>query len=289
MKKSTRGKSSNRVKKDPDLIELPPVLPNAGVSARYYKSIVKIVRVMKKDLKESIISQYKNRPPLVVKLIDKAMAGDESPFQEMESLLDSLAKKWAAKFEQMGIGPVEKFVKDGSSIAKKALVNQLSAEKIAIEFKPTQQMKEQFRIAIAENVALIKNIPEKDIEKIRQAIFDSYMRGNDLSYLSKEIDKVLALNEKRLKLIVQTQARQFTSIVNRINYMNLGITQARWLHSSAGKEPRPDHVAANGAIYNISEGCKISGEFIQPGELINCRCSGRPIVKRAVSKDSHNG
>ena len=42
--------------------------------------------------------------------------------------------------------------------------------------------------------------------------------------------------------------------------------------------PRPDHVAANGKRYKIAEGCLISGEHIQPGEDINCRCTSRPVL-----------
>jgi uncharacterized protein with gpF-like domain len=56
----------------------------------------------------------------------------------------------------------------------------------------------------------------------------------------------------------------------------LGITEGIWLHSHAGRTPRPTHVAMNGKRYLISKGMWDSAvkKFIWPGEEINCRMFG---------------
>ena len=56
---------------------------------------------------------------------------------------------------------------------------------------------------------------------------------------------------------------------------DLGIREAIWMHSHAGKKPRPEHVKMDGKTYNITKGM---WDRIFPGELINCRCTGRPII-----------
>jgi hypothetical protein len=42
-----------------------------------------------------------------------------------------------------------------------------------------------------------------------------------------------------------------------------------------GEKPRPEHVKMDGKTYNITKGM---WDRIFPGELINCRCTGRPII-----------
>jgi len=62
--------------------------------------------------------------------------------------------------------------------------------------------------------------------------------------------------------------------------LELGITEAVWMHSHAGKVPRPTHVAMNGTRFKVAEGMwdSAEGKFIQPGELINCRCTSRSVL-----------
>ena len=82
----------------------------------------------------------------------------------------------------------------------------------------------------------------------------------------------------QIELIARDQSNKANAVVSRARQLELGITDAIWMHSHAGKNPRKDHVAANGKRYKIAEGCLISGEYIQPGEEINCRCTSRPIL-----------
>jgi uncharacterized protein with gpF-like domain len=71
--------------------------------------------------------------------------------------------------------------------------------------------------------------------------------------------------------------------MNRARQEELGITEAVWLHSHAGKKPRPTHLANHGKRYNVAEGWfdpdpKVR-KHIWPGELINCRCVSKSVVK----------
>ena len=36
---------------------------------------------------------------------------------------------------------------------------------------------------------------------------------------------------------------------------------------------------ADGRLFDISKGCLIDGEYIFPGELINCACSFAPVIE----------
>ncbi|MDR2050490.1 MAG: hypothetical protein LBQ63_01780 [Deltaproteobacteria bacterium] len=59
-----------------------------------------------------------------------------------------------------------------------------------------------------------------------------------------------------------------------------GITLAKWIHSGVSKDPRSTHLKMHGKVFDLSEGLydPAVGRKIQPGELINCRCSKAPLV-----------
>ena len=60
----------------------------------------------------------------------------------------------------------------------------------------------------------------------------------------------------------------------------LGISQAIWVRSGAGKHPRPTHDAMNGTKYDVNKGMwdPAVERWIFPGEEINCRCISRSII-----------
>ena len=147
-----------------------------------------------------------------------------------------------------------------------------------VEFKMTPAVRDAFNASLEENVGLIRSIPEKYLQQVEGTVMRSYSAGRDLETMVKELKQLYPAASHRAELIARDQSNKANAVVNRARQMELGITEAIWMHSHAGKNPRPDHVAANGKRYNIAEGCKISGEFIQPGEEINCRCTSRAIL-----------
>jgi uncharacterized protein with gpF-like domain len=87
-------------------------------------------------------------------------------------------------------------------------------------------------------------------------------------------------------LIARDQSNKANAVVTRARQLELGIAEAIWMHSHAGKEPRPTHVAMNGKRYKVSEGMWDSAEnrFVFPGELIKCSCTGRSVLPFAFAK-----
>lgn len=84
--------------------------------------------------------------------------------------------------------------------------------------------------------------------------------------------------ENRAALISKDQGNKINSFVNKTRQLELGIAQAVWVYEHFAKYPRYDHIDAEGTVYNVSQGCFISGQYIQPGELINCGCSSRIVL-----------
>jgi uncharacterized protein with gpF-like domain len=148
----------------------------------------------------------------------------------------------------------------------------------SVEFTMTPAMKDALNAKIQENIELIKSIPAEYLQEVQGSVMRSYSAGRDLSAMVKEINKIYPKAADRAVLIARDQSNKANAVVNRTRQMELGITEALWLHSSGGAHPRKDHVAASGKKYKIADGCLISGEYIFPGEKINCRCVSRAVL-----------
>ena len=67
--------------------------------------------------------------------------------------------------------------------------------------------------------------------------------------------------------------------LNNARALELGVTKAIWMHSSASKKPRLSHQKANGMEYDLNKGAWIDSEFIFPREKIGCKCGKRLIIE----------
>jgi uncharacterized protein with gpF-like domain len=138
--------------------------------------------------------------------------------------------------------------------------------------------------AIGENVGLIKSIASEHLTQVEGLVMRHMQTGRDLGALTSDLTERYDITKKRASFIARDQANKMTAVINRTRQNELGITQARWKHSGAGKHPRLSHLAAGrdnggkGVLYDVAKGCLIDGEYIWPGQLPNCRCTSQSVI-----------
>ena len=255
---------------------LKAIQPNRGVEAKYRKELQRLLGEMSASVEYWLTAGYRKHPPRVAALVD--VAQDASPSNEIKKILDELAKRWLKKFDDAAPKIADAYLQGMFKASDSAMRKALKDAGFAVDFKMTRAVRDAFDASLAENVGLIRSIPEKYLQQVEGAVMRSYAAGRDLETMVKDIKKIYPVTNRRAELIARDQSNKANAVANRTRQLELGITEAIWMHSHAGKTPRPDHVAANGKVYNIAEGCKISGEYVQPGEMINCRCTSRPIL-----------
>ena len=71
--------------------------------------------------------------------------------------------------------------------------------------------------------------------------------------------------------------------MTRARQLELGLDEAEWVHSGAGKHPRPTHAQAGRerVRFKVSEGWfdPPLGKRIWPGTEPNCHCLSRAVVR----------
>ena len=249
---------------------------NRGIEARYRKDLLRLIDEMSASVEYWLAAAYRKDPPRMAALVEQAQ--DAAPSAKMKKVLDDLARRWIDRFDEYAPKIAEAYLQGMFKASDSAFRQALKEAGWTVEFKMTPAVRDAFNASLEENVGLIRSIPEKYLQQVEGTVMRSYSAGRDLETMVKELRQLYPAASHRAELIARDQSNKANAVVNRARQMELGITDAIWMHSHAGKTPRPDHVAANGKRYKIAEGCLISGEYIQPGEEINCRCTSRPVL-----------
>ena len=148
-----------------------------------------------------------------------------------------------------------------------------------VRFNATTQQQTALQAVLGGNVSLIRSIGQQYLNRVEESVWRSVNAGYDMAQLTRELRKDYGISERRAAFIARDQTNKAKAAIEKARRQELGITEAIWMHSHAGKEPRPSHVAANGKRFNVNKGMYLDGKWVQPGEEINCRCTSRSVIK----------
>lgn len=253
---------------------------NRGLEIRYQKQIMSLIRELEEDT-GLIVSAYRNSPPLLITM-------DASPVVSMRKLLSDLGTRWIKRFDRAAPKIAAAYLKGQFKATDSAMQQALKDAGWAIKFEMTPAVKEAFEASLAENVGLIRSIPQEYLKQVEGVVMRSYTVGRDLHTMVKDLRKLYPAAANRAILISRDQSNKANAVVTRARQLELGIVEAIWMHSHAGKVPRPTHLAMNGRRYKVAEGMydPAVDRFVFPGELINCRCTGRSVLPFQLANNS---
>jgi SPP1 gp7 family putative phage head morphogenesis protein len=254
-------------------IVLSPVRANAGIRAAYRRRLMTLVDEMITSYRHWLEAAYRANPP--------ALAQDATPAKELERELKRLARRWQKQFDDAAPKLAAYFAKSAAARSSSSLRSILRNGGWSVKFTMTAAMRDVLAATVAENVSLIRSIPSEFRTQVEGLVMRSVTAGRDLSVLSKSLENKFALPRNRAILISRDQNNKATAVFTRARYLEMGVKEAIWLHSAGGKTPRPTHVKKSGKRYDVAKGWldPAVGRYIFPGELINCRCVARPVVK----------
>lgn len=272
---------------------LPPVHPNAGTEALYRRQLKKLVQMMAESVLYWLSASYKANEPKI--------AQDELPAEELRRTVRRLARRWQRNFDKAAPKLADYFTQAANKRSTSQLQRILREGGFTVNPQLTPEVRDVMRASIAEQVSLIKSIPRQYFTDVEGIVMRGVQNGRDLKAITDEIgnkvdlarigkgrkpgesDKSLAARtQRRAAFIARDQTNKMTATITRVRQQQAGVTEAVWVHSGGGKEPRPTHLAASkrGQRYDIREGWHDPAvdKKIFPGELPNCRCVSRPVI-----------
>jgi uncharacterized protein with gpF-like domain len=143
-------------------------------------------------------------------------------------------------------------------------------------------MKDALAVRVQANADLIRTIPQQYLKDVKTQVWNAVTTGSDLNQLTAAIQKIYGVTQHRASFIARDQNNKAKAAFEQGRRTELGIDEAIWTHSSAGKEPRSSHVWASKhrIRYKVAEGWldPAVNKRIWPGTEINCRCMSRAII-----------
>jgi len=232
---------------------------NYQIGEQYYKEIRALIKKYYTSVSDYAIEQFLITGDFAELTAKQLLSKSGLYLQELEPKIEEVASKFVIslesktdrEFKQIFVEAKKPFPLKGASIKTENL--------------------------IAQQVSKISNLLDYQYQRINEAMMVAVNQNMNLTNLKKALRENGIADEKRIRRIAHDQLHYASNLVDMNRASELGLTHARWYHPKSNAiyktEPRKDHVEADGKVFKISKGCKISGEYIYPGQLPNCRCS----------------
>ena len=253
---------------------------NPGIRAAYRRALDAILRDMHDDVSKAILEEYD--------AAEWRMARDSawrSPSERLADRLERLMKKWRRRFDSFAVTTAGKYLRQVWTAVRVGRKNELAELGIVRRINPSRFTSDLFQALLAENVGLIRNIPDQYFSRIAQDVQRSIAAGGDRKMLVQDLRKNYGFTETRARFIARDQTAKATQALAESTDRDLGFTEGVWVHVPGRKSSRPTHIAMNGKKFKLGEGLydkaaygKKGGAWVSPGSLPNCMCTYRPIV-----------
>lgn len=205
-----------------------------------------------------------------------------SSTRKLDATLKAWGDKWNKRFNKLSRDVAKNFASRSFRGAETAMKAALKEAGFTVSFKPTKAVLESYALVVADNVGLIRNLQTDLYNKIQQDTWASVRAGGDMATLSQKLNKSYGIEARRAALIARDQNNKAKAVIETARRKELGLKKAIWMHSHAGKEPRPVHEAwgREGRVFDLDKGLydPDEGEYVFPGQLINCRCTSRAVI-----------
>jgi uncharacterized protein with gpF-like domain len=268
------------------------VLPNKGVEAAYRRELDKLIGEMSNSVEYWLEAAYKANPPkMEAAIAEDARVGTaskarqewsslRSPSARMRKPMKELSDRWIKRFDDMSASIAERFAVSGMKHTDSSFKQALKDAGWTVEFKVTPLIRDAMNATIQENISLIKSIPQQYLTDVEGIVMRGFTQGRDLHAISTELQARYGVTKRRAALISRDQSNKLTATVTQARRVDLGLYEAIWMHSGAGKEPRPLHLKAgrDKLKFDVRQGAYIGGKYILPGTEINCRCSSKTVL-----------
>lgn len=253
------------------------ILPNAGLKAWYYHELVKALEAAALDATNMLSTAWSEAPPTVGIAMDAP-----SSTTRLQKALAQWGKRWNGKFDKLSVKVAREFARRSQRDFDTSFKAALRDSGFTIQFKPTRKSLEAYKLVAADNVGLIRNLQASLYNRIEQDVWASVRAGADMAKLSEKLQKSYGISQKRAATISRDQNIKAKAVIESTRRQELGLSQGIWQHPRAGKHPRPVHEAwgREHKVFDLSKGLfdPVEGEYVLPGQLINCHCTSRAII-----------
>ena len=256
---------------------------NVSIQQKYESRLKFLVLSMTRETRKEIENLFK------INANDSAM--DASLGSQARITMNYLTNKFirlfskkAKKLAEQMLGSVSKTSKSNLHSSLKKLTGGLSLKTGLI----TKDFEDIAAATIAENVSLIKSIPQEYFKQVTGSVMRSITEGTGVGDIYEDLRKFNGMTDRRAKNIALDQTRKAYNTINAERLKSLKVKKFEWIHSGGGAQPRESHMKIDGHIFSldVNELMKEQAALGVPEKdrglpsiPPNCRCTLKPIIE----------
>jgi SPP1 gp7 family putative phage head morphogenesis protein len=247
---------------------------SAAIEAAYRKKLLKILDEVHTSTLYWIRARYRQYESRIV--------GDAAPASALAKEIKELFTGWGKALKDTPTRVAEWFAKTQKKYTDTAMKAALKSAGFTVQLKNTRRVNDIMRAAVNSNVGLIKKIPAEYLTRVETLVNQSVLAGRDMETIIEGIEKIHESGRAGAIIVARDQVNKATQAMTQARYEDFGIKRAVWRHNAGGsKTYRPTHLEMDGEQFDIEQGMYDPdvGDYIQPGFLINCRCSYQPVIE----------
>lgn len=254
---------------EPEYLRGTALNPNLSDALAYQRRLDKLITLMTDETQKELKKLFKSETATGY------FAQDASLSSQARIITNSLIKKFEGLFLSLSGKLAEQVIQEANRSSTSSLHSSLQQLSGGLSLKTSalsQTTLEVMNASIAENVALIKSIPQQYLNGVQQAVMRSITSGQGLADLVPYLEKHKQITKRRAKMIAYDQTRKAYNAINREKMDRLGIKKFEWLHSGGSNHPRKLHQQLSGKVFSIDRPPVIdeNGTRGFPGQLPNC-------------------
>lgn len=268
------------------------------VEIEYNNRMMTLIQRMQADVGHELVKLAKSpeSKQYAEQSVMDGVAMDVGSYASLQrKVMNALISKWGKAFSKVARPWSDILIKQANKASTQSVKNSTEDFPINSMIAATAipaSLKQSIQASISENVDLIKSLPTKYLTELKGDL-DRVITGSgsSMAYIQEQIARNMIKRngqiERRAQLIASDQVSKIYADMNDTRLQNAGVTEFIWRHNGSSKEPRPLHKnVLNGKVFSYKNPPIIddrTGVRGLPGQLINCKCSARPVYKAKQS------
>lgn len=255
-----------------------PLKPPIAVEVRYRDTLQSMIQQMAAETRRKLERLYDGSTA------EEYFAQDAGIASQAKKVMRELWKKYDAMFKERAKRISTNFVNQidsANSASVHKSLKQLSGGLSLGTRTLDADTKEVLKASIAENVSLIKSIPQKYLGRVEGMVMRSITHPEGRNYLDRELAKSYDITKRRAKFIASDQTRKANAAISAGRLQKLGVKKFEWIHVP-NSHPRELHEKLDGKIFEwdnppeIQKNPSIRG---YPAQLPGCHCEAAPVFE----------
>lgn len=138
---------------------------------------------------------------------------------------------------------------------------------------PDPPLAEALRVWEAENIGLIRSVPQQAVSRIQGTITEAVRTGQTLQTVKAQVRAEFGVTDRRAELIARDQIGKLNGQLTQLRQEAIGVDSYTWRGILDARE-RPEHVAREGKVFAWNKPPSDG----HPGQPIRCRCTAAPVL-----------